>query len=166
MEQAVSTMSVEPLALITTSVSDKITPRIERVAGFKKALEKRNMPVDERYIQSVTPNKIVPTLKKMMQLEAPPKGLIAANDRVLREVMAFLKEEPYAMPEELQLASIDDVPYSSFINPSLTVIAQPAIPIAQCAVELLLKQIKTYEAPEELKLYRFKPVLILRQSTK
>lgn len=166
MEQAVSTMSAEPLALITTSISDKITPRIERVSGFKKALEKRNIPVDERYIQSVTPNKIVSTLKKMMQLETPPKGLIAANDRVLRGVMAFLKEEPYSIPDELQLASIDDVPYSSFINPSLTVIAQPAIDIAQCAVELLLKQIRTYEAPEELKLYRFKPVLILRQSTK
>lgn len=164
-EQAVSAMECYPVALITTSLKGKITPRIERVAGFKAALQKRAWPINEQYIHSVDTTEIGKVMETLMTLPEPPKGIIAGNDRVLREVLAYLSVHKQEVPEKLQLVSIDDVVYSSFLTPPLTVVAQPAVEIAHKAANILLKQIQQYEADEALVLHRLEPKLIKRHST-
>lgn len=165
-DQAVSIFNMHPLAIITTSLKVPITPRVERLEGFRKALTKRGIPIDEQYIRNSDPENIAGVFKDLMNLEKKPKGIIAANDRVLQELMLFLKKHPEInVPHDLQIVVIDEVPYAPFSSPSLTTLEQPVSKITTKASELLLNKIKNPNTSTEKKLYRYTPTLIEREST-
>ncbi|KMM36850.1 LacI family DNA-binding transcriptional regulator [Guptibacillus hwajinpoensis] len=154
----------ERIAIMTTSFIDKVTPRYERVEGYKKALRNRNIEVNEEYIQCVDPEIIPLTLKQMLALSTPPDCIIAGNDFVLKEILRFSKQESLSIPEDLSVIGIDDVPYASFYNPSITTVAQPTFKMGKMAAELLLEKIKKKQVQDDLSEYRFEPTLMVRES--
>lgn len=164
-KKAVEVMSSSPLAIVTTSLTLPITPRIERLEGFRNTLKKQKVIVDERYIKNGEPDEMSTIFDDLMKLEERPKGIIAANDRIAQELMKYVKKNDIKVPEELQIIIIDEVPYAEFITPSLTTLEQPAIEMANKAAQLLLKQITNNDVQFEKKLYRYEPILNKRQST-
>ncbi|MCM0624805.1 LacI family transcriptional regulator [Lysinibacillus sp. OL1_EC] len=166
MDTAVGTFRKQPIAFITTSLALPITPRVERLEGFRQALRNRDLLIDERYIKNGEPAEMTEIFNQLFTLEQPPRGIIAANDRIFQELMLYIKKRNIHVPNDVQVIAVDDVPYANFLTPSITTLQQPILPMAQKAASLLLAKIKKeHLADDDQRLYRFKPILIDRDST-
>lgn len=154
------------IAMMTASVVHNITPRLERIEGYKKALLKNGINVRDEYIHSVDLVEMKERLHSMFQLDENnrPEAIIAGSDLVLIEVLNYAKEHQLKIPKDVAIVAIDDVPYASFFTPTLTTVSQPTANMAQKAVELLLKQIKGKENLKSDKIIRFDGQLNERQS--
>jgi LacI family transcriptional regulator, kdg operon repressor len=153
----------ERIGMITTAICN-VTPRIERVNGYKKALQDNGLVFIEDYVRSVDIPKIQSELKKMMSLKKPPQAILAGNDLALLEVLKYAKENLLKVPSDLALIGIDDVSFGNLYNPPLTTVAQPAFEMGKKAAQLLLKKIKKEEDTVDQNISRFEPKLIIRES--
>jgi len=152
------------IGMLTTSLEQGITPRVERINGYKKALEKHSLPVREEYYAGVELSRMEAVLEEMFRLPEPPEALIAGNDLTIMEILKFIKKHNLAIPDQVAVIGIDEVSFSSIYHPPLTTIAQPAFEMGKMAAEKLLAQIKG-PYPEQREVQRFAPKLIVRKST-
>ena len=150
------------IGIMTTSIIQHVTPRLERISGYKKALQANGLPIEESYIKSMDVHQIKDGLKEMLSLEKPPQAILAGNDLTLMEILQYIREHDLKIPQHLDVISIDDVPFASFFSPALTTVAQPTFEMGKKAAELLLQKIRKEEVQEEHHLYRFEPKLIIR----
>ncbi len=151
------------MGIITTSTINNVTPRVERMEGFRKAMKVAGLPVDEQLIRGVEINQIQSELHRMMHLEEPPDALLAGNDLALIEILKYVKANQLNIPKDLAVIGIDDVSFASFYNPELSTIVQPTQDMGRQAAKLVIDQIVEQKLPEE-SIYRFEPTLKRRQS--
>jgi LacI family transcriptional regulator, kdg operon repressor len=152
------------IGIMTTSLQRHVTPRVERINGFRKALKDNGIPVREEHIKSLELEWIQDGLHDMLSSDEPPEALIAGNDLTLIEILRYIKSNGINMPTDLALIGIDDVSFASLFTPELTTIAQPTYEMGKQAAELLLNKIKDPDFIEEKQIYRFQPELMIRQS--
>lgn len=151
------------IGIITTSIIRNISPRLERIQGYKESLASHGIPIKTEYIKTVNAEEIQNALSELFELEKPPQAILAGNDIVLNEVLRYMKKHEMNIPDDVAVIGIDEVPYANFYNPSITTIIQPAIEMANQAAELLLSQInKTGKV--DTSIHRFKPNLLSRDS--
>lgn len=152
------------LAFITSSLEIQITPRIERLNGFIKALEKYSLPLIDGFYAGIRMGDVQEVLEVMFSQPERPDALICGNDLTLLETLKFINKKGWSIPTDIALASIDEVPYSEIFQPPLTIVAQPAYAIGTNAANLLLEKIDSVgESLKEIMLYS--PELIVRKST-
>lgn len=150
----------ERIAMITGPLT--ISSRRERLAGYRQGLVQHGIPERPEWVAAVDVTAVRTSLAAMLSLPQPPTALIAGNDRVLMEVLAYLREEGIAIPEALAVTVFDDVSFAHIYSPPLTVIAQPALEMGKRAAELLMQRIEGEKAvPQE---HRFQGELIIRES--
>ncbi|QEY91668.1 Hexuronate utilization operon transcriptional repressor ExuR [Bacillus amyloliquefaciens] len=154
---------IKRIAIITTSIIREISPRVERIEGYKKALDRHGMMVRDEYIKTADAADISNVLSELFSLEEPPKAILAANDIVLVEVLKYMKEHDMTIPDKAAVIGIDEVPFAGFFTPPITTIVQPAAEMARKAGSLLLRQIQEKDGGEK-RIHRYKPVLLARQS--
>ncbi|MBP2076090.1 LacI family DNA-binding transcriptional regulator [Oceanobacillus polygoni] len=155
----------ERIGVVSPPLTQKVTPRFERMEGYKKALEHHGIEFNPDYILSGEIEEMHTKLKKMMRLPVPPTAILAINDRTLIEILTYTKEEQVRIPEDLALINVDDVSFASIYNPALTTIAQPAFEMGKKAAEVLFDLIRDKGLSADVKVYRFKPELIVRESS-
>ncbi|MGE7601626.1 LacI family DNA-binding transcriptional regulator [Peribacillus sp. NPDC097675] len=153
----------ENIAMITTSIYRNISPRLERIKGYKETLESHDIPFNPDYIKAVNAEEIPTALSGIFELETPPQAILAGNDIVLNEVLLYLKKHNMNIPDDVAVIGIDEVPYANFYTPTITTINQPAIEMANQAAELLLSQINK-TGIEDTSVHRLKPSLMSRNS--
>ena len=151
------------IAIVTPSIIRNISPRIERIQGYKKALKNHQLPVHSAYVKTADTDGIPAALEELFELVAPPEAILAGNDFVLMEVLKYIKNHNMRIPEDIAIIGIDDVPYASYYNPSITTVSQPIIEMANLAVQLLMKQMNEKEQREP-EIHRLQPTLIARDS--
>lgn len=164
---AVSTLverGFDRIAMLTLPVHHHISPRIERIDGYKKALSFFNIPFREELLCSNS----VPLLRENLETlfksaESQPNGIIAGNDLVLKEVLIFLKDKKLSIPKDVAIIGIDEVSYAELYQPSITTIAQPTEEMGLKAAEIMMGYIKE-KAPIVPIVYRFSPELKMRES--
>lgn len=131
------------ISIITEEL--KISPRIERVEGYKKCLKDHHIELNDEYIIHSQRDKIHHELEKMFSLAKPPTALLAGNDLVFLEILKFIKEKKLTLPDDFSLIVFDNIPFADYSNPSVSTISQPALDMGKKAAELLLKQINKEE---------------------
>ncbi|UOQ95289.1 substrate-binding domain-containing protein [Halobacillus shinanisalinarum] len=154
------------IAIITASMIEDVSPRLERMEGYKKALQSHKLAILDEYIKSVEPDQVEEALQEMMALDQPPEAILAGNDLVLKEVLQFAKLHHLNIAEDLSVIGIDDVPYASFYTPPITTVAQPTFKMGKMAGEVLLDKINKKKTTDERPDYRFEPTLMVRESVK
>jgi LacI family kdg operon repressor len=153
----------QQIGIITTSIIQNVTPRVERIRGYKKALQANDIPLVDDYVKSIELNQIQKVLKEMLSLKKPPQAILAGNDLALIEILKYVKENDINIPEELDLIGIDDLPFAGIFTPPLTTIAQPTFEMGKMAADLLLMKIRKEDNMETKEyVYRFEPRLIIR----
>ncbi|MFJ9386407.1 LacI family DNA-binding transcriptional regulator [Peribacillus sp. NPDC101481] len=153
----------ENIAFLTLPIDIPITPRLERIEGFKKAMASHKLEVREDDIHSLPRNRIQEKLAQIFDAEKPPTAIVAGNDLVLREILSYLKKQKISIPGEVAIVSIDDVAYTEFYEPSITTIGQPIQQMGIKTAELLLNRITNSDQTPYIT-YRFAPELIVRSS--
>src|SRR5699024_12154472 len=74
-----------------TYPSEDVTPRQERLKGLKKALKKYNLKEDPDFIHVLQVDEVQPELTKIFTSSNRPEAILAMNDRILVEILKFLK---------------------------------------------------------------------------
>jgi LacI family transcriptional regulator len=134
----------------------------ERVAGFRRALEKAGL-VDDPSLVIITEDlgKDLTTLMMRPQDERPT-ALFCVTDSCALSVLHHLSERGLSVPEDISVVGFDDVPAAAVSRPPLTTLRQPMAAAGERAAEMLLAQINgDTTIPEKLYL---PTELIVRQS--
>ncbi|WP_174612896.1 LacI family DNA-binding transcriptional regulator [Virgibacillus ihumii] len=152
------------IGMISPSTKTSVTPRLERIEGYKQALEKNGIPFNPNSLVSDDLSELENKIHDLLTQASSPEAIVASNDRVLLKVLAYTKKHHLGIPEDIALIGIDDVAFASIYNPALTTIAQPAFQMGKKAAELLLKLIRDKSNEEVFGIYRFEPKLITRES--
>lgn len=154
----------ERIAIVTTSLIQNVTPRIERVEGYKQALHDFGIPIRQEYIKGLEVTNMKEGLYEMFSLPHPPESIIAGNDLSLMEILKFLKERQLDIPDDVAVIGIDDVSFAHVYTPPLTTIKQPTFEMGKKAAELLFQKMNEPSKHENVQIYRFEPELINRES--
>lgn len=116
----------------------------DRVAGFRRAMSRAEVDVDERLIQAVPfrGDSGSDAVSALLSLPTPPKALIVANTAQVRSALRRLKQSSIAVPEDLSLIVFDDNPWTELVSPPLSVIRQPIDMLALHSIELAAGRLK------------------------
>ncbi|MFL5962005.1 MAG: LacI family DNA-binding transcriptional regulator [Gaiellaceae bacterium] len=90
-------------------------------------------------------------------------AVFAANDLSAIGAINALVESGRRVPEDVSVVGFDDIGLARFTTPPLTTIAQPALEIAERAMQLLLELAAGREVPQVRHL--LEPKLVVRRST-
>jgi LacI family transcriptional regulator len=113
-----------------------------RIAGYKRALQEFNLPVDETLIhhgEYKSESGYVRTLHVMQHVNPRPTALFAGNNFIAVGVIRALSELGLRVPDDVSLVSFDDLP--TLFKPFLTVVAQTPYDLGYQAAQLLFERI-------------------------
>lgn len=123
---------------------------IERARGYKDALAKFNLPVDEKRIVKAGLNfedgKQV--ADRLIENPIPFDAVFAFTDTVAIGAMNRFRERGKKIPEEIAVASFSGTELSTIVYPKLTTVEPPRAQMGKTAAELLLEKIKHPSSPD------------------
>ena len=140
----------------------------QRLAGYKAALVKYNIPFDERllYIHNLTSDAATTAAQQLLTSEPLPDGLFSANDT---SAVAFIQEarrRNIAIPGQIKVVGYSNDLSSRIISPSLTTIEQSGYRMGQKAVETVIQLINQDDTVKVTKNFVFPVELMERESTR
>jgi DNA-binding LacI/PurR family transcriptional regulator len=135
-----------------------------RLTGFLETLASHRIRVVTRYIQFGTflQQSGFQCAERLFALRQPPTALFVANAEMAAGVIAFLRKTGVAIPDEISIVSFDDSFWAQYMDPPLTVVAQPMERMGTSAMELVLARLRGSKPVQTLV---FQPELIVRRST-
>ncbi|MEJ5963788.1 LacI family DNA-binding transcriptional regulator [Pedobacter immunditicola] len=128
--------------------SDHLSISIERLAGYKKALEKHHLPVVESYIKHCAHggmfyDEVENAILALMDLKEKPDAIFVAGDRLSIGCLHVFKNLGIRIPEDMAITGFSNSDVLDLITPSLTAVHQPAFEIGQIATEMLINLIES-----------------------
>lgn len=138
----------------------------ERIRGYKDALEKSGLAVQENWI--IESNLRLDDGRRIMQqlLDSPerPDAVYVAGDIAALGALQVLLENKIKIPEEMALIGFSDEPFTSLTQPSISTVNQHSDQIGKLAAEAFLERINN---PKKKTINRIilEPELIIRQSS-
>lgn len=136
----------------------------ERVAGYRAALKKADIPFDEELVRCgeslLEPARLA--TQQLLDLKRPPTAIMAANNLMTIGAMHALRDARMDVPGKIALVGFDDFDWADYFNPRLTVVAQPLEELGAKSVQLLMRRIK--EPDEQQHILRLTPSLRIRNS--
>lgn len=111
------------IGLVSTSIERGISPRVERLEGFKNTLKKNGLLINDKWIITANRHEIFRKLEMMWRNEEHPDAFFAANDLSLIELLKFFKSKNIHIPENVSVTAVDDSPFLEISTPPITVIS-------------------------------------------
>jgi DNA-binding LacI/PurR family transcriptional regulator len=135
-----------------------------RLTGFLDTLRKHNITVKKSFIQygNFRQESGYQAAQKLHSLRQPPTALFVANMEMAAGVIAFVRDKGVTIPQEISIVSFDDSFWARYMDPPLTVVAQPMETMGKCTMELLLARLRGGKLAQTMV---FMPELIVRRST-
>jgi LacI family transcriptional regulator len=139
----------------------------ERAEGYRRALQEAGVPLDDHLIdfgRFTRDSGYEMTIKMLHQVHPRPTAIITANNFIAFGALAALDAHHIRIPEDISLATFDDLPTPINPRPFLTSVAQDPYRMGQEAVQRITALLEDGEdvQPQDVVL----PVgLIVRSST-
>ncbi|SDI80344.1 LacI family DNA-binding transcriptional regulator [Alteribacillus bidgolensis] len=137
---------------------------IDRLRGFKQALQSNSLPIKTSYIQEGDFNieSGYNIMYKLLSMEARPDAVFAANDEMAMGAIKAAETLRVKVPEDVAVVGFDDIKMASMFTPQLTTISQPAFKIGQKSMSLLLDLLN--KEPLTQFQYVLEDTLVVRES--
>ncbi|MBZ4187548.1 LacI family transcriptional regulator [Niabella sp. 3A5MI-3] len=121
-------------------VSDKISIGIDRLNGYKKALEDAGIEVRPEWILTSRKDYIHDTalIENALLQKDPPDGLFTSVETHALITYDICRKHNIDIPGKLKLLSFSNMPTAHLLQPSLSTITQPAFEIGLTAVQQLI----------------------------
>ena len=155
----------QQIAMLTAPLT--ISTRVERVQGYTRAMEEK-LPQITPMMMSDEVGQLRHQLSSWADQHQLPTAIIAGNDLVLLEVLAFLKEHQLQIPQDMALIVFDNIPFAELLTPTLSTIVQPSHDMGRQAAEMLIASISaesTGQAPPVIQEKQFTCTLMIRESS-
>ena len=139
---------------------------MDRLRGFRTAMERRGMEVKEEYITYNPPDveAIFQSAAALLDLPVPPDGIICTNSLMAVGTMRAIQARGLDIPGQVSLIAFDDHPYSPMVSPQPTIIDIDLFSLGVHAGNLLLKKIR--DPAMLVQTYTALPRLLLRGTTR
>jgi len=137
----------------------------DRVKGYKDALKKHNIRFDSSSLLGDSFGKQNGYLgaKLLLSKASKPTAIFCLSNLIAMGAMEAIMQEGLQIPEDISLLSFDDHPYSEFLSPPMTTIAQQNTNMGKIAVKILFDQINSSEPVKPLEV-KLPTKLIIRRS--
>lgn len=122
---------------------------LERQLGYEKALQAHGLTPRAEHMKYVSPTieaGYVAALK-MIDAAQPPDAFFTTNSLLAAGALQAIRERHLTIPDEIALVTFDETFWTSLMQPTITLIAQPIDKIGKIAVELLLQRIANPNRP-------------------
>jgi LacI family transcriptional regulator len=135
-----------------------------RLKGYREALEKAGVPIDEKLIASgdYTTETGVSGARQLLLLENPPTAIFASNDQMAMGVFQVAQEMGLRIPEDLSVIGFDNITESKYMG--LTTVDQFISEMGYVATQILIKLINGVQLEDQT--YRMQTQLVIRNSCK
>jgi len=136
-----------------------------RLAGYKRAMERNGLPVQEEWIAigRLTQEDGYREGSKLLKLEPAPTALVAANDLMALGVISAAQERGLTVGRDLAVVGFDDIPLAEHSHPPLTTVHQPIYDIGRMICRTLIQLIQN-ENPVQRQVM-LGPTLVVRESS-
>ena len=124
---------------------------IERKRGFYETMAGAGVEIDESLVVNGRYEGDVAYAHTMRLMTRPdrPTAIIGANNDMALAALKAIQELGFHCPEQISLAMVNDVPWSSVITPKLTMVVQNPVELGQLAAQRILHRIMSREAAAE-----------------
>jgi LacI family transcriptional regulator len=139
---------------------------IDRLAGYRQALQEHGIAFDERLICSgdYTPPTGLSGAKHLLALPEPPSAIFAYNDMMALGAMQAINERGLRVPDDIAVIGFDGIALTEHTCPPLSTVEQPIPEMSKITMNMLLDRINN-RAPHESRTVVVEPHLICRSST-
>ncbi|MDP2037917.1 MAG: LacI family DNA-binding transcriptional regulator [Ignavibacteria bacterium] len=116
-----------------------------RLEGYKAALQNANIVVDDQLIGGDDFRSFNGYLKtkQLLSLSNPPTAIFTAGDLIALGALEACREANINIPDKLSLITFDDPVFATYLSPALTAIEQPITRMAEIAVSMLFRRMRT-----------------------
>lgn len=124
-------------------------PGSTRTLGYRRALEKHGIPVDEALIRDgdFNENGGYGISRELLATSPRPTAVFAANDMMAMGALRAIREADLEIPGDVALVGFDDTPWTRLVTPPLTTVTQFQEKLGHRAAEMLFERLDG-EAPE------------------
>jgi DNA-binding LacI/PurR family transcriptional regulator len=139
----------------------------QREMGHKQALLEHNLPYDERLVDFLEPNtapvqSAYDMTVRFLQQGVEFTAIFTATDEAAIGAIAAVKDHGLHVPEDIAVASMDNIELASMVRPALTTVDIPKRTLARFAIQSLETQ---KEFPDQNQVSMVLPTkLIVRES--
>jgi DNA-binding LacI/PurR family transcriptional regulator len=138
----------------------------ERQAGYEQALAKFHVPVRPALIRKADWRETFDSHQRALELltlAERPTALFTANTITTIGTLTAIRQLGLRIPDDVALATFDDIPWATLLDPPLTAVPQPTYELGKTAAEMLLARIVDHERPPLV--VRLPLELVVRQSS-
>lgn len=137
----------------------------DRLAGFKRGLQEKNLPVLEERIAFGDYTEYGAYLQtKMLLSRTEFDGLFVASDIMSFGAIRAIQERGLRIPEDVALVSFDDIPAAARHRPALSTIRQPIHQMGAIAAQTLIDQLENDDTATPRRII-LPTELVLRETT-
>ena len=134
------------IAHLTSSAHLSIS--IERLNGYKKALEKHHIPFNEAYLENCIHggmfyDEMENAIINLLNLPEKPDAIFVAGDRLFIGCLTVFKNLNIKIPTDMAISGFSNSDFLDLLNPPVTAVRQPAFEIGQIATDLLITLIES-----------------------
>ncbi|WP_240768695.1 LacI family DNA-binding transcriptional regulator [Olivibacter sp. XZL3] len=133
---------------------------IQRLEGYKKALEEHHIPLVEAYIRpcnlqttALLEASIHQAVQELSTLPDPPTAMLALSDQISTSAISILKDMGYHIPEDIALIGFTNTSLAASLSPPLSTIYQPATAIGEVAANTLINIIEGADEDSDQTVY-------------
>ena len=139
----------------------------ERLRGYEEGLREAGMEVSKELIlegdfRETSGYRLA---KELLLRRARPSAILVSNGVMALGVLQAFEEMGIRCPEDVALATFDDLAGDRAFHPRLTVVSQPGYEIGARAATLLMDRIEG-KVTKKTCVVRMEPTLIVRESTR
>jgi len=143
----------------------------KRFEGYRKALQDHGIEYDEQLVirEQAGTRMLYQQLTKAIRSGVTFDGIFATSDPKAYIVIKALRDAGISMPNQVSVIGIDNVDFSSLVEPSLTTISQPFYKMGVLAAKRVIDQIthkNQHDRMNEPTIQLMKTELIVRRSTR
>lgn len=138
---------------------------IARMDGFRRALEEKGLPFDERRVAEGTYEEASgrQAMRELLARQLRFTGLVCANDEMAAGAIAVARDAGMNLPDDLSVIGFDNVFFTRYMHPALSTIHYPIDVMGRMAARCVLRDVYGVGGLEIRN--RFEPELVSRAST-
>lgn len=162
------------IGVVTGNV--RLSTQQRRLGGYREALQAHDLEFDPCLVLAVSAHDArndaptealhqatVVATSEFLQSQPDISALIVTYHTLLPGVLQAVRQIGRRVPNDLSLIAFSDFPLAPFLDPPLTVVAQPSTEMGHKAAEMLLSLVESKSPPAERHVL-LKPALIVRDS--
>jgi LacI family transcriptional regulator len=121
----------------------------ERERGYERALREAGMPVDPDLVRRADFKEQggYDAMRSLLHVADRPTAVFVANNLMAMGALHAIGDAGLRIPGDVGIACFDDVPWGAWLQPPLTVVAQPDSELGRTAARILLDRLRDPSSP-------------------